>query len=229
MSLYDKDKKYRRLPVAEEIGVAIVTGVYPPHSRLPNEQELAAQRGISRGVVREGLKVLAAKGLLSSSPRSGTKVNVRTKWNLVDIDLLSWMKAVEPTSEFRSNLAQLRLIAEPAAAGLAAVNRTSHQLSEIGSALRNIHGDGLGSIKRKVGIRHFRRMVWQATSNELLIKVGEYIEFARMWGASTQGILIEDFDSEVLLYDELFNAFATEDGRAARETTIKIIRKEIRS
>ena len=42
--------------------------------KLPNEDELARQLGVSRGTVRSALRVLRSEGLLTSWPRRGTFV-----------------------------------------------------------------------------------------------------------------------------------------------------------
>jgi DNA-binding GntR family transcriptional regulator len=54
--------------LGEEIEERIVTGVYPPGTRL-DEQELAASFGVSRTPVREALIQLASAGLIDVRPR----------------------------------------------------------------------------------------------------------------------------------------------------------------
>ena len=51
------------ISLARQIGVAIVTGTHVPGSILPGEIELAERLGVSRSVIRESLRMLAAKGL----------------------------------------------------------------------------------------------------------------------------------------------------------------------
>lgn len=56
--------------VAHEIGRQVVSGVIAEGALLPRETELSRQFAVSRQAVREGLKVLAAKGLVyAPSPR----------------------------------------------------------------------------------------------------------------------------------------------------------------
>ena len=129
--------------LARDIGVAIVTGRIAPGSTLPGEVEIAEQRGMSRSVVREALRMLSAKGLVVSKPKAGTRVRERLEWNLLDPDLLAWMFEGEPPAGFVSSLFQLRLIVEPAAAELAAISRTTRQLSRMGAALEAMGEHGL--------------------------------------------------------------------------------------
>ena len=52
---------------------------------------------MSRTVVREAIKVLAAKGLVESRPKVGTFVRPRRDWNLLDPDVLAWQIEAGPT------------------------------------------------------------------------------------------------------------------------------------
>jgi len=59
--------------LSEEIEERIVTGAYPPGTRL-DEQELADSFGVSRTPVREALIQLASIGLVEIKPRRGATV-----------------------------------------------------------------------------------------------------------------------------------------------------------
>ena len=50
--------------VVDELGRHIVSGRWAPGEPLPNEDDLVAELGVSRTVVRESIKVLQAKGLV---------------------------------------------------------------------------------------------------------------------------------------------------------------------
>ncbi|WP_308462143.1 FadR/GntR family transcriptional regulator [Sphingomonas citri] len=78
------------------LGRAIVAGDYEGPS-FPNEKELATRHGVSRSVTREALKMLAAKGLIGTRPKSGTFVMPQEHWNLFDTDVLSWMLERPPS------------------------------------------------------------------------------------------------------------------------------------
>jgi DNA-binding FadR family transcriptional regulator len=54
--------------VAHAIGIRIVCGDFPAGTVLPNESAWAAEFGVSRSGVREAIKILMAKGLLTSRP-----------------------------------------------------------------------------------------------------------------------------------------------------------------
>ena len=60
--------------VVQELGIAIVTGKFSGDKPFPTESAICQQFGASRSIVREAIKVLNAKGLLSARPRRGTRV-----------------------------------------------------------------------------------------------------------------------------------------------------------
>ena len=73
--------------VVHEIGVRIVNGDLQPGETLPDNGFLI-DADVSRTVVRETIKVLAAKGLVESRPKVGTRVRPRRDWNLLDPDVM---------------------------------------------------------------------------------------------------------------------------------------------
>ena len=76
--------------VAHGIGQNIMQGHFPIGSTLPGDAELMELFGVSRTALREALKTLAAKGLIESKTKVGTKVLDRNNWNMFDADILDW-------------------------------------------------------------------------------------------------------------------------------------------
>lgn len=61
--------------VIEILGQRLRDGVYPPHSRIPSESELAEDLQVSRTTVRNALAKFAADGLLIRKQGDGTYVS----------------------------------------------------------------------------------------------------------------------------------------------------------
>jgi DNA-binding FadR family transcriptional regulator len=120
--------------VVHELGRRIVGGACTPGQALPNEEDLCRELGVSRTAIREAVKVLAAKGLVESRPRIGTRVRPTLAWNVLDPDVLAWRCATLPDPHFVMQLNEMREIIEPASAALAARNRTQTQLRRIEDA-----------------------------------------------------------------------------------------------
>jgi DNA-binding FadR family transcriptional regulator len=155
--------------------VAIVTGVDQPNGILPGEMDLAESHGVSRSVIREALRMLAAKGLVESRQKAGTRVRERKDWNLLDPMLLSWMFEGIPSSDFVRNLFQLRMIVEPAAAELAATSRTARHLSRMGHALERMDEFGLTTTEGQNADELFHATILEATGNELIVNLSASI------------------------------------------------------
>jgi DNA-binding FadR family transcriptional regulator len=116
--------------VVRRLGHSILSGDLKPGEALPNEARLCADLSISRTALREAIRVLAAKGLIETEPRTGTRVRPRESWNLLDPDILGWRAAAAPDLDFGRSLLEARHIIEPAAAELAA-KRATAQMSVV--------------------------------------------------------------------------------------------------
>lgn len=121
--------------VLRALGGEIAQGAIPVGATLPPEHELEARFGVGRGVVREAIKTLAAKGLVSVRPRHGTHVRPRADWSLLDRDVLGWLAGREPNRALLLAIQEVRSIIEPAAAALAAERATAADRERITTAL----------------------------------------------------------------------------------------------
>src|SRR5205809_5241457 len=119
--------------IVHAIGRRILSGDLRPGDLLPAEPDL----GASRTVVREAVKVLAAKGLVESRPKTGTRVRPRDAWNLLDPDVLAWQREGASPAQFLRKLTEVRRIVEPAAAELAAERASSRELAGVEDAYRH--------------------------------------------------------------------------------------------
>ena len=83
LNAVDKPTKPGRIgTVLTTLGREIAQDLIPVGTALPPEPDLEARFGVGRGVVREVVKTLAAKGLVSVRPRHGTHVLPRYQWSL---------------------------------------------------------------------------------------------------------------------------------------------------
>lgn len=113
-------KRSRQDEIVRELAHEIIGGRRPEGSLLPSDAELMTRFGVSRTVLRETLKTLAAKGLIQPKTRVGTRVVERTNWNLLDPDMLRWHLDCGIGLELLAHLSDVRLALEPVAASLAA-------------------------------------------------------------------------------------------------------------
>jgi DNA-binding FadR family transcriptional regulator len=114
--------------VVSELGSAIVSGRIAEGSLLPNDAELSMRFGVSRTVLRETMKTLAAKRLVEPKAKVGTRVLDRSSWNFFDPDVLGWRCEAGIDQEFVKHLAEIRLALEPAAAAAAALQASNEDI-----------------------------------------------------------------------------------------------------
>lgn len=125
--------------VVDILGKRIAAGQYTEGETMPIEQQLADSLGVGRNALREAVKVLSGKGLISTAPRSGTKIRPKDEWNMLDPDVLSWHADPDTaTPEFLLALLEIRCIIEPKAAELAAVRATREDVAAILAAYDNM-------------------------------------------------------------------------------------------
>jgi DNA-binding FadR family transcriptional regulator len=118
----------------DHLGGAIVAGRYAAGASIPAEPLLCEELGVSRTVVREAVKSLVAKGLVSTGPKVGTRVLPSDQWNWFDPDVITWQSKVGLTREFLRDLQELRRVVEPAAVRLAAERATPEDIAGIEAA-----------------------------------------------------------------------------------------------
>jgi DNA-binding FadR family transcriptional regulator len=163
--------------VANEIGLRIVRGDYPPGTVLPNEAKWSETFNVSRSAVREAIKILMAKSLLSSRPKVGSRVEPRERWNLFDRDVLGWYAASPNRERFLTTVQELRYIVEPEAAALAAERRSELQMKDIADACREMV-EAKSLMVRTAADTRFHMAILRAAGNELLVPLGVLIESA---------------------------------------------------
>lgn len=204
----------------ETIGSRIVNGYYAPGSHLP-PQQLERELGISNTVLREAMRVLAAKGLVESRQKLGTVVKPRSSWSLLDADLLRWQEGHEDAS-FLYDLAEVRFIIEPAAARLAALRRTDQDLTDLRDALQamiDAGTDGTGVIDADLA---FHRALLNAAHNELLSRM----EFIFESGLRARDMLVHnksEWPDSVPVHSAILEAVEAGDSAAAEHAVLELL------
>ncbi len=202
--------------LVQQLGQMIVSGDLGADRPLVPE-EIGQRFEVSRTVVRESLRVLEAKGLVSARPNVGTRVRPVSDWNLLDPDIIEWRAFGPQRDEQRRELFELRWAIEPLAARLAAghgredVQQRLVELTEImGHA--GAQGD-LVSFGRADTELH--ALVLQMAGNRMLEHLSGIISCS-LQVSGGQAISCErPSDSSVSLHSRLVDALGTGDGTAA--------------
>jgi GntR family transcriptional repressor for pyruvate dehydrogenase complex len=183
----------------------IQSGDLPPGARLPPENQLAIQMGISRSGVREAVKVLESARVLDVRRGDGTYVTSLAPKLLLEgvgfaVELLQGETLLE--------VMEVRRLLEPAATGLAARRVSDAQLEELAGALQDMRdaaSDPEALLRADVA---FHRIVIASTGNEtltsLLDGLSNQTARARIWRGLVLGNVTEaTIDEHRAIYDAL--------------------------
>lgn len=208
---------------AEALGRRIVSGDLTPGTTLPNLEQLADQFSISRLTMREAIKLLAGKGLVSSTPRRGTVVRPRNEWNRLDPEVLVWQIGDIPNAGFVRNLFELRRMVEPEAAALAAKRASGAALAAIESAYAQMEAAesrAPESIKADVA---FHQAILTATGNEFIAALAPAIDTSLMLTFTIQRGAWPDPHNFLPSHHAVLAAIQRGDADGARETVHKLL------
>jgi DNA-binding FadR family transcriptional regulator len=140
VSAFDSLGRPENLPdeIAQQLRARILNESLAPGQRLPTEQELGAQFGVSRNVVREAIARLKLTGLVETRHGVGTFVCADIALRPFEVshdDLLDLSQLI--------HVHQLRIEIESGAAALAATHRTAAQLESLRQSLKRLeqHAD----------------------------------------------------------------------------------------
>lgn len=148
--------------VAEQLEALILDNQLRTGDRLPPENELARQYGVSRTVIREAIRSLAAKGLLQVNQGSGTVVHGMTN----ELASRSIGNVLEQNTR-RVDIAKLlevRRLLEVEIVGIAAARRTAADIQTLQELLERMRVQGeQGFVENDVA---FHSALATATHNE---------------------------------------------------------------
>ncbi|MGZ0148678.1 FadR/GntR family transcriptional regulator [Kribbella sp. WER1] len=195
------------------IGTRIVQGQYQPGDVL-DPADIERELNVSRTVIREALRVLAAKGLVGARPRKGTFVRPRGDWSLLDAEVLQWQFGRADNNDLLRDLVEVRDMIEPAAAAAAARRRTDEDVEELAAALAELRDAGDDPIALTTADLHFHRVLLTATHNELLTRMSVVIEV----GLRARDVLVHSgsvWSDPVPLHEAVFVAIRRRQPRKA--------------
>jgi len=216
------------------LGKDILQGKYPNGSHLPSEAEICSQYDISRTSVREAVKMLTAKGLISSRPRQGITVQETDKWNLFDSDVLEWILTGKPDLYMLRHFLQLRLAIEPEAAYLAAQYATNEHLTIIEQALTRMKSATTGFDDTLEADIDFHKSVLNASNNPFFIQLMNFIETALRVNIRFTNRMKAVTKEEYQAHVDVFNAIKSGDADKAyqlalvtQKATLAIVNEKI--
>jgi GntR family transcriptional regulator, transcriptional repressor for pyruvate dehydrogenase complex len=141
-----------------------------PGERLGTEQELAAEFGVSRPTLREGLRLLASSHLIRASQGPGGGIFVESTQSEGMRRNVSESIAVmlETDDVSLDELIEARISLEVPLAGLAAQHATEATAAALLAAIAEAEGNHPASEEFRLADTQFHRVIASAARNELL-------------------------------------------------------------
>lgn len=213
------ERKSRHRPMVHELGSQIVSGLLTPNSRMPAEAELIERYGVSRPVVREVIRVLGAKGLVSSKPRTGTLVRPREEWHLLDPDVMLWLIASDSGRDFFESLVSLRRILEPEMAALAAAEANEADILTIEDAYFRMEEADTPDRRVQSDV-DFHSSIAAATHNELIVHISRMLVLPLSESIRLSSQRPNDSQFTMPRHKAILTAIKNGDALAARQASV---------
>ncbi len=213
--------------VVAVLGAEILSGERPPGSRLPSVEEMYETFGVSRVVLREVTRTLAAKGMVTSKTRVGTLVQDPAHWNWLDHDVLTWRVQLGLDYDFLNHLTDLRRAVEPMAAGLAARNRSHEDMARINAALKAMESSEGNQPRFAEADLSFHVAVSAATRNPLFRSFTAVVDIALSGYLAMTSIAAtrdrKNFARSTALHGRIGKAIERRDEAAATRAMMQVI------
>jgi DNA-binding FadR family transcriptional regulator len=202
--------------VVHDLVSAIVTGEVAPGESLPPEGTLSAHFGVSRTVIRESVKRIEEKGLVTVIQGRGTQVQPAESWNMLDPVVLTALVENDDSLGVLDELAVVRSALEGSMSADAAGRRTEKELQRLNAALDHMAEtitDGEAYAQADVDF-HF--LVMAMSGNRLAENITKVLfqrarESNRFVGAADQAAFRATLDE----HQRVLDAIAAGDAAAA--------------
>src|SRR5712692_9676826 len=161
--------KKTRIPeeIADRIRLLILDGTFPPGRPLPSERILARRFGVSRGSIRDGLRMLEVIGLLETRHGQGTFPRELT----VDRLVAPLASVLTYRRDLQDELLDVRRMFEPAVARVAATRVTDEDLADLQRVLETQRRKLKTGQSAIVEDTAFHEVLARATGNRVVVSL----------------------------------------------------------
>ena len=200
--------------VAEKINQYILDHNLRPGDRIPNEFELCDQLGVGRGTIREAVKLLVARNVLTVQRRNGTFVSEHTG----EIEDPLGLAYQQDQTALAKDLLELRIQLEPWIAATAAERATDKDIE--------LMFEQCGKVEKLIeqGINHleedkkFHISIANCMHNSVIPKLIPIITFSvSLFGTLSKNSLTNE---TVIQHRQIAEAIRNRDPQAARDAML---------
>ncbi|MCF6522760.1 FadR family transcriptional regulator [Streptomyces sp. JJ36] len=207
--------------LVQQLGQMIVSGDLGADRPLVPE-EIGQRFEVSRTVVRESLRVLEAKGLVSARPNVGTRVRPVTDWNLLDPDIIEWRAFGPQRDDQRRELCELRWAIEPLAARLAAGrgrDEVQQRLADMVEIMNQALSQG-DTLTFSRADTEFHGVLLQSAGNRMLEHLSGIVGSALQVSGAAAGGCVRPSEAAVAQHRQVVDALGAGESAAA-ETVMR--------
>lgn len=210
------------MQIALRLEEMILSGQIKPGARLPSEQQMAAQFGVSRSVVRDAIRVLSARHLVKAHQGKPSVVTHNSRQAMIEtLQLL-----IRRTNYTLGEMIELRSIIEPQMASYAARTATQDQIQRMEDALTlyRVSLEAKDLFRAEIAHRDFHTAIIFSNQNHLIQDViGEVIR------ATTENlgplIDLQNLWDDYAIHADLLDAIKRSDPEGAQRTMILHMQK----
>jgi GntR family transcriptional repressor for pyruvate dehydrogenase complex len=204
--------------VIEEIKRMIQSGELEVGDKLPNQQEFAAQLGVSRTVLREALQTLALFGVIDQRPKHGT--TIRSPVSAIYADHLTPPLLADARATLE--LIEARRFVEVGAAELAVERATTEQIEAMGTLIGEmadvLKDHNIPVYTEKNVAFHF--LIAQASQNRFIVHLLATMRgFMEQWMQESVSVLPGLLDRSIRAHRAIYQAIRDRDRRKAVSST----------
>lgn len=158
----------------------IVEGEPPPGDMLPRELDLVERFGVSRGVVRECIRGLEERGLVTVRHGRGATVQDSAEWQVFDPEVFRALTDAPAGAELMSETVECQRMFEVEAAALAAEHASKRDIDDLTRAIESMKSAAPRAPRSEAAAERycnanldFHRAVVRASGNRMLARISE--------------------------------------------------------
>jgi DNA-binding FadR family transcriptional regulator len=203
--------------VVDDLVDAIVSGRLEPGDSLPPEGPLSEQFGVSRTVIRESVKRVEEKGLVTIARGRGTQVRPMTSWNILDRVVLTALIKHDESLGILDELSVVRAQLESVMAGDAARDRSADQLARLDAALQRMRDTVDDSTAFRAADVEFHELVMELSGNRLAESIARILMERALESSRYHGVDTPDaFAVTLAEHEAVHAAIGVQDAEAAQ-------------
>lgn len=205
--------------VADALVEAIVSGAVQPGELLPPEGPLAEQFGVSRTVIRESVKRIEEKGLVTIARGRGTSVRPTSSWNILDQIVLTSLIKHDDSLSVLDELSVVRAQLESVMAADTATGRSDVQLEELEGTLQRMRDSVRDEAAFRAADIAFHESVMSSSGNRLAESIARILFDRALESSRYHGVdPSDDFQVTLDEHEAVFAAIVAQDAPRAQES-----------